>query len=1546
MKARAGSVAVIGMTGRFPGAHDIEEFWANLIAGRDSIRRFQQHELDAEEQAKAARQSDYIPARGIIEDVDKFDSAFFAIPPREADVLDPQQRLFLEMAWHALEDAGYAPGTTHNNVGIFAGMSNNTYYAAHVAVNPHVLEAVGDVQAMLGNEKDYLSTRVAYKLNLRGPAVNIYTACSTSLVAVCHAYNSLVAGQCDMAIAGGVSVSCPQERGYVPHEGGIYSADGTVRSFDAAATGTVFSNGAGIVVLKRLEDAVSDGDTIHAVIRGAGMNNDGSDKVSFTAPSVTGQADVIRLAHRIAGVRPGDVTYVEAHATGTALGDPIELAGLAEAFADARMERPFCGIGCVKSNIGHLDAAAGIAGLLKTVLALKYKTLPGTVHFERPNPELGIENSPFYVVDKTRPWDAQGKRRIAGVSSFGVGGTNAHAVLEEAPEPEPPTPSRAHQLFALSARTSEALQRAVEAAAKHLRKMEPAQLPDLAYTLAVGRRAFDYRLAIAGSGREQVIAALERAAQHRVDPLPDAAATSGVIFMFPGQGAQHVKMGQGLYGHEAVFRSALDECAGLFDRYLDLDIRDLMFGRIENAEELLAQTRYTQPALFAYEYALACQWRAWGVEPGCLIGHSIGEYVAGVLAGVFELADAAKLVAARGRLMQECPAGGMLYVNMTAGDVEQRLSDGLSIAAVNAPEFCVVAGSHAAVKAFKKKCDTDGITAGYLRTSHAFHSQLMDKAATEFAKVVRTITLHESKKTIISTATGNTLGAQATDPEYWAAQIRKPVLFARAVAAAGAMANGVFLEVGPGRATSVFASQTLETGTHAVVTSIGPVERPEQEAPALLEALGRAWSAGVKVDWHAFYAGEKRRRVPGPTYRFERKRHWLDRPGRGVEEKPPAAQATADVTLQKDVAGTGSLIAELRAALADVSGVPVDEFEPETSFVKLGLDSLLLTQFTQTLKKRFDVSLRFRQLLSDYPNLKALAAHIGDCIGVTQKPPVAARKIAPSPVNNGAPPAGNDERVPARAFGPAARISRSGAEQGPTDSQAHYLQQLQSRYLRRTAKSRAFVQENRRRLSDPRTVSGFDPALKETVYPLVVESARGARLLDIDGNEYIDLVNGFGSNFIGYSPDFINRAIAEQLEKSVAIGPQTPLAGEVASLVCELTGHERVAFCTTGSESVLAAVRAARTVTGRDIIVTFDGDYHGIFDEVIVRAGADGVAAPAAPGIPAAMHDNIEVLTYGSRAAIDHIHAHADRIAAVLVEPVQGRHPDRYSAEFLGELRRVTAQCDIALIFDEMVTGFRVHPSGVQGLTGIRADLATYGKVAGGGLPIGILAGTAKYMDALDGGYWAFGDDSAPEADVTFFAGTHVRHPLALAAAKAALSYIKDKGPDLQCSLEQRTAELVAELERHCEATEAPIRFNRFSSWFSIDIDPRVPCSGLLFCRLRLGGIHVCEGRHCFLTLSHTAHDLAQISRVFREALEEMCDAGFFADAPVEKAQKTLQMEQPIRTGHAVAGTSEASDATAPCDGARLGRRPNGEPAWFVPDPERPGKYREVTLQR
>jgi acyl transferase domain-containing protein len=893
-------IAIIGMAGRFPGAPSIGEFWKNLVEGVASIRFFDEDELrEAGVPEKDLRDSNYVRAGAVIDDVEWFDAALFGVSPREAEILDPQHRIFLETCHSALQDAAYDPAAFEGRIGLYAGARNNEYLSQNLKLSPAVMRAVGETPMITSNHTDYLATSVAYRLNLRGPAISAVTACSTSLVAVHMACWALRTGECEIALAGGVEVALPPKRGYLYSEGGISSPDATVRPFDANARGTVFGSGSGAVVLRRLSDALADNNTIHAVILGSAINNDGSAKTTFATPGEAGQTAALAAALNAAGVDPASIGYVEAHGTGTMVGDPVEVAALTNAYGSTPDHAGRCALASVKGNVGHLGAAAGICGLIKAVCCVREGILPPSLNFDEPNPRIDFAASPFHVNSTLSTWPEVAGPRRAGVSSFGIGGTNAHLILEQPPDRPAVRPARRpYQLLTLSARTGTALDTATAQLAARL-PGTGADLADVAYTLNVGRPGLPVRRFLVARDSAEAAARLADEGARLATSTLAAGVRRGVAFMFPGQGAQHLQMGRGLYASERGFADTIDWCAKVLDDSHGLDLLALMFPEAGDAGAAvrLNQTAAAQPALFAVEFALALLVREWGIEPSVMIGHSIGEYVAASLAGVMEAEDALRLVAERGALVQTLPPGAMLAVMLPEEMLLPLLPDEVELAAVNAPGACVVSGPTEDVRQFRALLTLQGIGSRPLHTSHAFHSRMMDPILDTFRERVSAVKLTPPSRRYMSNLTGTWIAPdEATDPGYWVHHLRDCVRFSDAAQSLVAEGGYVFAETGPGQSLAALVSahaNTISPRSPAPVT-VPLMRRPDEERDdleALLEAAGRIWAAGAPVSWKRFWSGVQPRRVPLPAYPYERERFWVER---DASQQPDPERSDAD----------------------------------------------------------------------------------------------------------------------------------------------------------------------------------------------------------------------------------------------------------------------------------------------------------------------------------------------------------------------------------------------------------------------------------------------------------------------------------------------------------------------------------------------------------------------------------------------------------------------------------------------------------------------------
>ncbi|MEZ4868169.1 MAG: alpha/beta fold hydrolase [Caldilineaceae bacterium] len=988
-EAEAVGIAIIGLAGRFPQAVDLDAFWALLQEGREAVVAFTDEELlAAGVDPTLVQHPDYVKSGTIVPDVDCFDADFFKLSALDAKLADPQQRIFLECAWQAIEHAGYPPAKTDARIGLYAGVGENSYQRHYLDPNRATLLAtVGGYRLSMLNNADFLATHTAYKLNLTGPAVTVQTACSTSLVAVHMACQSLLNFECDLALAGGVTVFLPQGLGYLYQEGMIYAPDGHCRAFDAHAQGTTGGGGVGVVMLKRLDEALADGDTIHAVILGSAVNNDGADKIGFTAPSVSGQSAVVAEAQAAAGVHPDDISYIEAHGTGTPLGDPIEIQALTQAFRAHTERTGYCAIGSVKTNIGHADVAAGIAGLIKTVLALKHRQLPPSLHFASPNPQIDFAGSPFFVNDRLRDWTVEGDgRRCAGVSAFGIGGTNAHVIVAEAPpvDDDPPQTDAAQQswqLLRLSAKTETALGTASGNLAQHLRREPELKLADVAYTLQVGRQDFAQRQILVCHNTEEAAALLESHDPQRLFAKEAAEATPAVVLMFPGGGAQYPNMGRELYEATesaalAPYRAAVDHCLAILRTRFQLDLKPLLFpaaARLEEAQSLLEQPSLAYPLLFTTEYALAQLWLSWGIAPVAMIGHSMGEYMAACLAGVFSLEDALSIVTWRGQLYETMPPGAMLSVYLSEADLLARLTGDLAIAAVNKENLCTVSGPVDAIEQLAEELTKEEVAWRRVKIAFAGHSPMQEAILPEFRRRLQRVRFAPPTIPFLSNVTGTWIRPEeAVDPEYWVRHLRQTVRFAAGLTELLQEPNRLFLEVGPGQTLQpLVQAHPARQPSHSTVTSLRHPKADIADGQHLLQSVGQLWLNGVDVGLTSFGASAAPRRIPLPTYPFARQRHWVEAPQPVQHAAPlvatPPRPQPADLPTESATGGVNGkrplspLETEIAAIWAQSLGVTA--IGPEADFFALGGDSLLATQVATRLRHQLQVDLDTHSLL-------------------------------------------------------------------------------------------------------------------------------------------------------------------------------------------------------------------------------------------------------------------------------------------------------------------------------------------------------------------------------------------------------------------------------------------------------------------------------------------------------------------------------------------------------------------------------------------------------
>jgi acyl transferase domain-containing protein/glutamate-1-semialdehyde aminotransferase/NRPS condensation-like uncharacterized protein len=1570
MQRQEKDIAVIGMACRFPQSPSLESFWELLCTGKDAVSevpsiRWRWQDWYNENPQTANKT--YSRWGGFIDGIDQFDPLFFQISPREAQLMDPQQRIFLEVVWEALEHGGYsAQRLAQTQVGIFVGCSNNGYYQR---IAP-TLNA-SDYTAGIGNQNAIIANRVSFFLNLRGPSVLIDTMCSSSLVALHMACQSLHQGESTMALAGGVNLLLSPEYYVGMSRMKMHSPDGRCKTFDDRANGIVLGEGAGAVLLKPLSRALKDGDKVYAVIKGSAVNHDGHTN-GLTAPNPRSQAEVIRQALDAAGVSADKISYVETHGTGTALGDPIEVEGLTKAFRQDTQRKQFCSIGSVKTNIGHLESAAGIAQLIKVILAIQHRQIPPSLHFEKPNPLILFKETPFKVNAKLCAWESEGLRR-AGISSFGIGGTNAHLVIEEAPvsEPVPTAVERTNHLLTLSAKTEKALVQLVGRYETHLAANPALALEDICFTANTGRSHFQHRLSVVACSITDLSEKLtaftnkQKFKGIQVGRIEESIQPK-IAFLFTGQGSQYLGMGHQLYDTQPTFRKTLNYCDEILRPYLEKPLLSVLYPE-PGETSLLDRTAYTQPALFALEYALVQLWKSWGVEPTAVMGHSVGQYVAACVAGVFSLEDGLKLIVERARLMQTLPQTGEM-VTVFASEAGIRAvtkidPQKVAIAAYNGEQNIVISGELQAVREICAAVEAAGIQTKKLVTSHAFHSPLMEPILAEFRQVAATVTYNIPQIDIICNVTGEQLTAKSINSEYWCRHLRSSVQFAKSLQTLHAAGYEMFVEIGPKPILLGMGRKCLPEGKGVWLPSLGQGCADWQQ---ILQSLGELYVLGVPVDWSGFDRDYSRRRVQLPTYPFQRKSYWIQDQDKIMDEKKFGAKVSEPQKLSKepqlDVSSQtkrrDTILAKLQSLMAKLLKADPCEVDFHTPFLEIGADSLVLMDAIGFVENIYGIKITIRQLFEELTTIDALAFYIDESLSpdttladsqsaeseskIHQPTQVTTTTIFPKQAPGETPSTEESvtvattvlERIMFQqlqvmseqldvlrgkslstksllssqneqshwthqtaasvvhfpnktqqnqvSFKSNQTVSKafSGVEPPPAKElnllQKQYLKAFIANYTKKTQTSKQRAQAYRPVLADSRSVAGFRPSTKEMVYPIIGERGQGSKCWDIDGNEYVDITMGFGVLLFGHATPLITQALEEQLHQGIQIGPQSNYAGEVAELICELTGMERVAFCNSGTEAVMTALRLARTTTGRTKIVLFADSYHGHFDGVLAKASPDHFSSiPIALGISQHAVEDVLVLDYGEPKSIDILQAHAHELAAVLVEPVQARRPDLQPKEFLQQLRQLTAAAGIALIFDEVLVGFRIHPGGAQAWFGIEADIAIYGKIIGGGIPIGVVAGKATYMNGIDGGLWNYGDASYPQAEKTFFAGTFNKNHLGMAVARAVLKHLKNEGSALQQQLNQRTLRLATTLNTYFEQEEVPIRIVHFGSLFRFEFKQNLD---LFFYHLIEKGVYVWEGRNCFISCAHTDEDIAFIIQAVKNSIKELRQGGFLPE--------------------------------------------------------------------
>lgn len=1567
LEARADDpIAVVGLACRGPGAENAGELWELLANAQHAIREVPADRWDVNQYfdprpgvpGKACTRKG-----GFVDGVEEFDAAFFNISSREAEGMDPQQRLLLECAWHCFEDAGILPSTQKGKAcGVFVGVTATDY---------GMLQAGGEISEEVnpyfntGTPQNVCAGRISYVFGLEGPSMAVDTACSSSLTAIHLACQSLRSGDCDMALAGGVNLTLSPLLYSTLSAAGMLSVDGFCKPFDQLANGYARGEGCGLLALKRLSDAERDQDLVLGCLLGSCLNQDGASS-GLTVPNGIAQKSLIEEALRRSNVRPEEIDYVEAHGTGTPLGDPIEVRALNRALACNRNVHDPLLVGSIKSNLGHLESAAGVFSVIKVLMALQRETVPPTLHVQELNQEIDWSAANIRPVTTAEPWPKRSdKRRLAGVSGFGASGSNAHLIIQEAPTRSTAGADRSASIdpiLALSAANDVSLRRLAQQYLELLKTSEIDQFKQAACASLTQRDNLSHRCAIVIQDKEDAAEELGRLAEGAplISGHGPAKAQSGrsVAFVFSGQGDVFPGMGTALYKQYQPFRAAIDECAELLGDSLG---RDLFSILSDTQSTLTHRADWAQPALFSYQYALTCLWRSIGIQPAAVVGHSIGEFAAAVAAGASTLETALHAVVSRSSLMTELPqAGGMLAALAPREDLEPLLAgfenSSVSIAVENGPSNFVLAGAKADLENLAQALGEASIRSQPLAVTHAFHSCLMDPLLDEFEQAVAARGAPQpSFIPYFSSLCGGKLDhGTLLDARYWRRHCREPVRFAPAINDMLNAGFDCFIEVGPARTMTGLLRQLSPEGVSMASIASADAEKFEY-------AMANAWCSGLSVDWRAvpdYLSGDRR---PLPLYPFDRRPYWIQsRTGRATENDEMTANkmTTQETTAEK----TESVLSTLLEIFSSLLRLAPDAIDPDAHLIEMGADSLILVSGVNSIENEFGLKLEIQQLFEEITTLREIAGYIAQhakkATAQSHEPATAAPLVnelpsgtresdfalsdLPASSLNGPATLGNidlERLITAqtqlmarhlellRGSNPSAQATPIGI-QSPlvtnrseatkpststdedrssplralnqplktpstlTSQQQTHLDELVERHLERTPESKRLAQACRPQLADSRASVGFRFSTKEMLYPITGARSTGSRMIDVDGNEYVDLTMGFGVLLFGSRPAHMTGVVEQELSNGFQLGPRSPVMQEVASLFCELTGKERVAFTNSGTEAVMTAIRLARAATRRDKIVIFEGAYNGHSDGTLAKRvkGQDGQwhSEPVSPGIPGSVANDCLVLEYGAPESLETIRQHSGDIAAVLVEPVQSRNLELQPVEFLRDLRRLTEELDIALVFDEMITGFRVHPAGIQGLWGIEADLATYGKIIGGGTAIGAVAGSARFMDGVDGGMWQYGDESYPSAQRTYFGGTFCQHPVSMAGCLATLRELKRQGPTLQQALSERMREFADRVNRLFEKESLQLRIVFFGSIFTF----RGPGNlEVFFYHLLEKGVYIWEWRACFLSTAHTDEDLDQVYLAIQDTIAAMRSGGFFPGKilPAETAREEPQ---------------------------------------------------------
>lgn len=1583
-------IAVIGYSCRFPGdAWNPEGYWHVMANRMDSVTEIKPDRFDyrsyysdnPEDEGKMITKN----ASFLRENIKDFDNIHFGLSAIEAASIDPQHRLLLEVSWEALENSALnIEELKGSRTGVFIGISAYEYANAELYSGD-----ASDITAYstAGVSLSSAAGRLSYFYDFKGPAIICDTACSSSISALNMAVDSLRNNQCDMAIVGGSNLLLTPEPFIGLSKFSGLSKDGKCRAFDNEADGFGRGEGCGIIVLKRCKDAKQAGNEVVALIKNVVIGQDGKSN-GFTAPNGLSQQGVIKQALQHAKLTVDDIDYIETHGAGTPLGDLIEIQSLSEVFKNKKA--PLL-IGSAKPNIGHLEAASGMASLIKVIMSIEQKKILPNIYYKNPN--KNITWGKVKIADELIDWHKPEGVRRAGISSFGFSGTLAHVILEEPPLPQSEDEQfdklPAH-LLTLSAKSEKALKEYVSMMKEQL-LTNTVSVGDIAYTTNISRSFLNYRFAAVGKSKEELVDRMELVlsgeTSHELLIQKSTTKDKKIAFLFTGQGSIYEAIAREFYTLSSTFRETMNVCNEKFKTILGLSILDGIYGEDTT---LLSRPLYSQAAIFSIEYALTKLWGTLGVKPDVIIGHSIGEYTAACYAGLLSLDDVILMIAQRGKMMESIDVEGKMVVILTNVEyvraaLEESGCNHVTIAAINAPDNVTISGRNDEVDLVIETLQAKHrVFYNKLNIPHPYHSMLMKEYEGMYEKGIGDIIFSSLQIPMISSITGRLENEELLGTsKYWVEHLSKPVDFQRAVQEAERLGVDIFIEIGGDATLSGLANQCLHDDD---VLFLPSMRREAEDFTQFFNSVSGLFMNGIDLDWNTFYQTYSKSKVTLPNYPFQKKELW--REGRKMDRNDSAPMQVTETAKdiiampqtsqhvqtpqipQKPLSRGNNLWpnpkekikSELKEMIMILTGLKIEEIEDDLNLLTLGFDSLVLIQLNKQITNKFNLSITLNEFFINLDTVEKITVHISkhtDWAEDEDESETVSELVSNEPVStipaveqmNSLEAVGKEQSYPLGSFHgmdalqnifntqmqimseqlavlknltnpgqmqladnklPSLKqneVTVNSPKSSPltVDTKSHYVpykkldlidnenfNELQLTYIRNiekkytsfTPKSKENIQRYRKVYANNRNVAGFRPVMKEMVYQIVADTGQGSKLRDIDGNHIIDLTMGFGVNLLGHNPSFINEALTEELRRGMPLGPMGRLAGTVAEQISHLTGVERVAFYNSGTEANMVAVRIARASTGKKKIVTFAGSYHGTYDGLLglTSIGEDGslTTIPLAPGIMDSVVSDLVMLNYNQEASLEYIRNHANDIAGVLVETVQSRRPDVQPKEFLQKLREITEDNGIALIFDEIITGFRIDPGGAQAYFGIKADIVTYGKVIGGGMPIGVVSGKSAFMDCIDGGMWSFGDTSVPpcEQKRTFVAGTFSHHPLAMAAAHATLTYITDNKDTLYDRLNKKTNDFVHRVNTYFENQHVPIKVVNFGSLFRFVFRGDFE---IFFFGLLEKGVYVWEGRNCFFSTEHSDADIDYIFETIKMTIEEMRQAGYFDDSPLNQ---------------------------------------------------------------